>query len=376
MTHVSSPGKLMISGEWAIMEPGNPCIVVAVNRRVHARLEEYSGININMKDFGISADAEFDGNKLVFKSKVTEEDFDKLVFIQASIETALKYIKEAGKKQKNFRIETWKEPDAYKEDEDRIGFGYFASAIVSVVAGIMKFHGFVINDQKGKELVFKLSVIAYYSTPGHGGSAYNIAASVYGNAIVYRRFDGEWFKPELNQIENRKSDIKTLVGKNWPGLYIKEISLPHDMQLCVAWTGSPSSTRSMVKQMTSFKKQNSMGYSMLMSQIRNTTDYLITYFRSGDRQNIIETLKKNQEYLKELGVKSGVETETPALRKLAWIAAKNGCAGKQSGAGRGNYGLAVCFDREAAEKVKNQWLASGITPLDLSIDKEGLKEEI
>lgn len=375
MVHVSSPGKLMISGEWAIMELGNPCVVVAVDRRIHVRIEENPSIKINMKDFGVTAEAEFDGKKLNFTSRVTEEDFEKIIFLQAAVETTLIYLTDIGKKPMNFLIETWKEPESYSAEDDRIGFGYFASTIASAVAGILKLHEIDITEAKGKDMIFKLSAIAYYSTPGMGGSAYNLAASIYGGALVYRRFDGDWLKVEIDNIYSGKGSMKNLLSKIWPGLYVKEIKLPVAMHVCVGWTGIPAPTRSMVRQMMNFKKQNPVDYNMLITQIRNTTDYLVNYMRNDDWKNTIETLKKNNEYLRELGFRSGVEIETPAIRKLSWIASKHGGAGKMSGAGRGNYGIAICFTKDAADKIKSQWLVSGILPIDVKIDKNGVLEE-
>src|SRR3989344_638447 len=103
MIHTSAPGKLMIAGEWAVIE-GYPCIVAAVNRRVHCTIEEKDpdeAIEIELKDFNLNAKALFANNRLTIISGNDE----KLKYAKAAIETALQYLG----KSKIFHLVTWNE---------------------------------------------------------------------------------------------------------------------------------------------------------------------------------------------------------------------------------------------------------------------------
>jgi phosphomevalonate kinase len=84
-------------------------------------------------------------------------------------------------------------------------------------------------------------------------------------------------------------------------------------------------------------------------------------------------LRKNEDILRELGSKSRVNIETPELRQLAELANKNGAAGKLSGAGGGDCGIAVCYDNKTADKVKKAWQDAEFYLLDVTIDYEGVK---
>jgi len=54
MLSYSAPGKLFISGEWAILEVGNHGLVAAVNNRVHVSLEgTVEDILITAAEFGV-----------------------------------------------------------------------------------------------------------------------------------------------------------------------------------------------------------------------------------------------------------------------------------------------------------------------------------
>ena len=75
MTHVSAPGKLFLSGEWAVLEVGNPGIVAAVNKRVHAEVEEADSISVSIGDFGIKdLGAKFDGKQLSWERELSEKE--------------------------------------------------------------------------------------------------------------------------------------------------------------------------------------------------------------------------------------------------------------------------------------------------------------
>ena len=74
MIKVSAPGKLFLSGEWAVLEVGNPGIVTSVNKRVFVEIEESDGISITIDDFGINGlGAAFDGNELKWKRELSEK---------------------------------------------------------------------------------------------------------------------------------------------------------------------------------------------------------------------------------------------------------------------------------------------------------------
>ena len=67
MVHSSAPGKLMISGEWAVLDVGNPCIVAAVNKRVHCEITEGSDIFIEVKNLGLSSKGTYKDGEIILE---------------------------------------------------------------------------------------------------------------------------------------------------------------------------------------------------------------------------------------------------------------------------------------------------------------------
>src|SRR3972149_4143519 len=134
MIHVSAPGQLMIAGEWAVLEPGNPAIVAAVNKRVPCKILESKRIEIELKDFSIRSSSVFKNNNLEFTTKLTEEEKKKSIFTKTEIETTLRYLG----KHKSFKIITWGENTTIKGK--KIGFGSSAAATVAIIASLFAFN--------------------------------------------------------------------------------------------------------------------------------------------------------------------------------------------------------------------------------------------
>jgi phosphomevalonate kinase len=362
--HCSAPGKLFITGEWSVLE-GNPGIVAAVNKRVHSVVEKNDDdILISIDDFGIKdLKCNFDGKRLLFSENVVKVK-DRLQFIKESTETALRYISENGMKLKPFKIRTWGEETniMVNNEQKKIGFGSSAASTVAVIASVLAFHGY----DAEKEEIYKLAAVAHYFAQGK-----DVAASTYGGLFVYKRFDPQWL---TNRVE-RGERIKDIVRDEWPGLCIEELEIPDDLILLIGWTRKSASTSAMVRQMNDYKRNSPEEYGELIRAIAGIAAEAIEAFKKGDRGKFLSLIRKNEEALAELGGKSGVNIETPELKKLSETANRYGGAGKLSGAGGGDCGIAVCFDKKTAEKITEEWKKAGIRIVDADIDKNGVITE-
>ena len=361
--HCSAPGKLMLAGEWSVLE-NSKCIVLSINKRVHAQIEEADEISIKIDDFNIDAKARFDGKQLVFDN-ISDDERQKLVFIKASIEATLLYLG----KYKPFRIRTWGEESQITVDgvAKKIGFGSSAASVVATVGALLAFNGVKME----KEVVYKLSTIAHYFAQGKLGSAFDVAASTYGGATIYKRFDADWLTKKMEAGEK----ITDIVKEKWPGFFAQNLQLPEDFILSIGWTKESASTSAMVKQMNSFKQASATEYKRIYDSIALLVDDLIVAWKQGDNDEMLHLLRENETILSDLGKKSGVNIETPELKTLSDLANECGAAGKLSGAGGGDCGIAVCFDKATAEKVRKAWQEAGLYIVDADIDKDGVRIE-
>lgn len=365
--HASAPGKMMIAGEWAVLEVGNPCIVAAVDKRVHvvASPAHHPGdsITVDVDDFGIKGvGAEYADGKISWKN-ADEKQAEKLIFLKGSVETVLQYIG----KWKPFHLRGWGEDTSVIVDgiQKKIGFGSSAASVVAAIGAMLAFHGYDI--EKNRNLIYKLSAIAHYQAQGKVGSAFDVAASTYGGISVYRRFDSKWLVSEL-----QKRSIREVADSEWPHFYTEQMPIPSDMNLLVGWTKESASTVNLVKEMNSFKESSPAEYKKIYDEIAATVNKLIDAWKKNNMNEILEELRHNRKLLAELTEKSKLPIEIHALKDLADAAESDRSAGKLSGAGGGDCGIAVCFDAITAQAIREKWKKKGLYPLDVSVDRKGI----
>ncbi|MFH1978450.1 MAG: phosphomevalonate kinase [Candidatus Aenigmatarchaeota archaeon] len=369
MLKIASPGKMFLSGEWAILELGNTGLVAAVDKKVFCEIKKEEDISVTVEDFGIKdIRATFDGANIEWQNAQKDEK-DILVFMKGAIETTLRYLGEFEK----FHIVSWGEMSQLEVDGEKkkIGFGSSAASVVSTVSSILALHGHDITKRETKNVIYKLSTIAHYFAQGKVGSAFDVAASTFGGIFIYKRFDPNWLE---EAIETGRT-IKNIVKDKWPGLYIEELEIPEDFILDIGWTKKSASTSAMVKQMKGFKEKHGDEYKMLYDAISGTVKQLISHWKQGDKQGILDCIKKNEHYLRELSMKSDVPIETPDLRLLSEIANGCGAAGKLSGAGGGDCGISISFDKKISEEVKEKWKKADFYIIDATLDRKGVRLE-
>ncbi|MDD3160073.1 MAG: hypothetical protein PHQ98_03835, partial [Candidatus ainarchaeum sp.] len=99
---IRAPGKLMLSGEWSVLENA-PCIVLAVDKTVTAQIKESNEINFTAKAFGINQiNAKFIDNELIIDANDSEKK--RLLFVANATKTALIYLTEKNIPISNFSL--------------------------------------------------------------------------------------------------------------------------------------------------------------------------------------------------------------------------------------------------------------------------------
>ena len=124
--------------------------------------------------------------------------------------------------------------------------------------------------------------------------------------------------------------------------------------------------------MSEFKEKDLNAYRDIYLRIDSLVEDLADAIKDEDGEEIIKLVNENHLLLSELTKKSKVNIETKELRKMHEIAKKYG-AGKLSGAGGGDCGIGVCFDKDKSEKMKKAWQANGLDVIDVKISDDGVK---
>lgn len=357
---IKVPGKLMIAGEYAVLEPNQRAMVVAVNRYITAHIEPSRESSLYLPQWGLE-DITWELGDEGIRFSVSDS---RLNFIQNSISVAKQFLQEKSVTFRPFHLKVTSELDDPLSGK-KYGLGSSAAVVVAVISAILHFHG---EHRDGPNLneIFKLSAIAHVKTQGSGSGA-DIGAAVYGGWLEYSAFRTEWILKELD--EGKK--LKELMDKPWPNLLIKPIIPPSNLQLVVGWTKEPASTAPMIKSFEKFKDENLESYNEFIRESTISVDRLIGSFEENDCLEAIKSLSENRKILQKLGENANIPIETVKLKNLCSIAERFG-SGKSSGAGGGDCGIAFLKGNTQISDLYKAWNDSDIIPLNLSVSKTGV----
>lgn len=353
------PGKLMIAGEYAVLEPYQKAMVVAVDRYITATIQQSSENHLSLKKQGLE--------DLSWKYRYRKVYFNKydprLHFVRIAIETVYRYFREKSKYLKPFRLSITSDLDDVSGR--KYGLGSSAAVVVAVISSILHLHQDG-DNQPSPELVFKLSAIAHLKAQGSGSGA-DVAASTFGGWVLYSSFQPEW----LLKWMAKERQLTKILEKSWPYLTIEKLIKPSHLHLCVGWTGKPAKTGPLIKSIQMLREKNPLEYKQFLKDSANAVDQVVNSFKENDSIGAIAGLEQNRRALSMLGMRANTLIETEELAKLAQLAKEHNGAGKPSGAGGGDCGIAFILGKDRVEEICEAWKSNDIIPLDLFVSQHG-----
>lgn len=353
------PGKLIIAGEYAILEPHHQAVVIAVDRFVTATIRSSDEQKVSLPSLGlINVTWQYTADQgMSFGSTDS-----RLHFIGRAMTIAHAYLSRQGIALAPYELTIESELD--DPSGRKYGLGSSGAVVVAAVAAVL--HLLCGERELAPELLFKLAAIAHFQAQG-SGSGIDVAASAYGGWLRYASFQPDWLAGRLAQC----AEPSLLVDEPWPFFVACPLTPPSDLRLCIGWTGSPASTGPLVKQIRSYQQQQPDAFERFLEETTEAVDELIQSLEDGSVTGAIAALAHNRVALARLGSDAGVPIETPALAELHRIAQAYGGAGKPSGAGGGDCGVALLPDERHIPALYRDWQRAGIDPLSLKVSDRG-----
>jgi phosphomevalonate kinase len=358
-TTVKILGKLFLSGEWSILSQNHSCIVLPIQKYLKANISHNSHIIVNTKDINLeNLYLNFDDTNVYIKNILSNTEQQKFLLAKSAIKTALKYLTEKNIAINNFKLSIDSEISKLKLKDGsytKIGLGSSAATIVATIATILKFHNLEINSLKTKNLIFKLSSIAHYFAQNKVGSCADVACCSFGKPIVYKRFDPTWLIKEFK----KQKTLNEIVQQDWPDLEITPLMLPKNIFFLPCFVGYSASTEKLIPEILKDKEK--------LKKISNTIDKIVQELipilnkdklNQKDQNKILYLIGKNRKLLRKLHP----NLETKELTKLIKLANTNNSTAKFSGAGAGDCGIAICFNKGVAKNILNKWKNANLYP--------------
>jgi phosphomevalonate kinase len=331
----SSPGKLILAGEYAVLG-GAPGLVMAVNRRARVSLEaspdtrwHLLSIQENERETQYSLDAR---GQPEWDTQADRDDF-------TLVDTILRHLDELGLgRLPPFRLILDTSEFFDRAGGHKLGLGSSAAVTVALVDALDRWTGKVALDPQ-QQLARLL--LMHRQFQGDRGSGIDLAASLQGGVLEFRRPPG-----------NLQASLHA--G-----------ALPRGVHFSVAWSGKPASTPALVRTLEQAAAADPAKWKPI-------SDQLLGGFRAADARSFLEAIADYGQRLLHLQEFSGIPIYTAEHIQLRQVASGLGLVYKPSGAGGGDLGLALGTDPEALAQFCDQVRLLGLYCPDIRLENEGL----
>lgn len=353
MNTVFAPGKLFIAGEYAVVTPHAPAILIAVNRGITITYRASSGVGSVQSSYydtplkwWITADREAD-----FTDGFTEDLVSRTIRLCVHLAAE----RDASAIGAHFVIESTLDHD----DGRKLGLGSSAAVTVALVAACNDLFRLGLSQHE-RFLVALVSVLGL--SPRASGA--DIATSTFGGWLWYRSLDREAL---LADVENEGLHHTLLRWRE--RVEVQQLPTPSAISVAVGWSGEPVLT----DQQVSRRDADPAVLRAFLTENEHAVRELADALHDDDAARVIDAVQCSQRALETYDVATGGGIETERLRELRLIAEAHGAVAKVSGAGGGDCGVALSQSHESISRIKEDWKASGIIPLDIFVDDRGAR---
>ncbi len=316
---VSAPGKLMISGEYVVLE-GAEALVAAVDARVVVRLSDPRSDGSPPPAPGSPGTASLPP-EVVLTRRCAESELG-AVPMELTLDTS-----------------------ALRRGDAKLGLGSSAAASAACAAAVAVYHGRNIEQERRRVLGWAL---AGHRAVAPRGSGADVAASTLGGLVRFRRDAAEQAQP---------------VG--WPAR----------LDVAVVWTGTPARTSDLVARVRGLAEGDPARYEAAAAPLREAAGAMLSAMLEGDARAVVQAAAAHGRAMAELGEAAGAPIVTAELARVAELAEASGGGAKPSGAGGGDVAVAFFADAEASARFRDGCRAEGLTLLPLAMAAEGVREE-
>lgn len=229
-----APGKLFVAGEYAVVEPGNPAVLVAVDRGVTATVTEPAGPGVLVSSDLLAAPVRWirRGEGL---DPVGVEDADRarreLAHVLAALRTVTRLLAEHGRPAPELDIAISSE---LHRGGVKFGLGSSGAVTVATVAAVAAHCGLTLSAEERYRLALLAS--AELDPKGSGG---DLAASTWGGWIAYRAPD----RAAVLDLVRRRG-VAGALAEPWPGFEVRRLPSPRGWRWRSAGPAPPPPPRS------------------------------------------------------------------------------------------------------------------------------------
>ena len=344
MTDASAPGKLVLVGEYAVLS-GAPAIVTAVDVRARVKVMAIPGAESTFFDTATGRAYYFvieDGAGLRWVDEQPEVTGTILeAVIAACSEHSLLFADGPS-----FRVSI--DTDDFFTQVDgrwtKLGIGSSSAALVALVGALAD----ELNLSMTPEEILAICHSAHRRFQGGSGSGADVATAVYGGVIAARR------APESETIDVTRCD--------WP----------EDLLALPIWSGVSASTTDLLKRYERFQDDNPDDYRRHLRRLKSISEQACVAWTEQSVIDVLNALAGYDDALLALDADARIGISSEPHDRIRQLVEQQGAIYKTSGAGGGDFGLALTDSAELLDAVRVACRDAGFEILDKPFLAEGL----
>ena len=319
----SAPGKLMISGEYAVLD-GAVAVVAAVSARVYVRWSTSSGGSPGGS--GGSPQSLSDYREAVETRRLTEEVVGA---VHGELVVEATQTRSAG--------------------QVKYGLGSSAAAAAATAGAVLASQGHDLTDSGVQRRAFELALAGHKAIAPQGSGA-DVAAAALGGFVRFRLENGRVAEAE-------------------------RVRWPDSLHTRVVWTGIAARTSEFVRKVREFEQSAPGAFGLIRDSLHAEADRFAGAISTGRASEIVDAAGAYGAAMKRLGLGADVSIVTPELQTIADLATQHGGAAKPSGAGGGDVAIAFFTNENDAKAFDAACRSVNLTPLDLGLGAPGVRPE-
>ena len=310
----SAPGKLMVCGEYAVLE-GAEAVVAAAGRRAVAELVPAPGAPVGPEVKATFALAQRRWGA-VPRGQTPSIDVSEM-----------------------------------KQSGTKLGLGSSAAGAAATAALVAIASGFKPDSPAVLPQLLEVALEGHRAVAPEGSGA-DVAAAVLGGFVGFRRGDRQGASPQVRALRP-----------------------PSDLVLRVAWTGKAVRTSDMLREVNRLKAQDRRRYDSCMQRMEDHSTAFIAAMDQGDTPALLRAADQYGRAMEALGDQAGVPIVTKELARIAELARNHSGAAKPSGAGGGDVALAFFRSEASAQAFDAGCVEAGLEVVSVDVGVDGVRLE-
>ncbi len=343
MTDASAPGKLVLVGEYAVLE-GAPAITAAVDVRARARVVAIPGAESVFFD-ALSGQAFYFAMDSSGPRWIGDHPGANGAILEAVIAscTECSTLLDDGP---SFRV-SMNTDDFFTRiggSWTKLGVGSSAAVLVALVGALVT----ELNLAMSPEELLAVSHTAHRRFQGGLGSGADVATAVHGGVVTVRR------SADPEQV--------AATHCNWPsGLLAVPI-----------WSGVSASTTALLSRFEQFKGTQPDEYRRHIRRLKALSEQACVAWPDQSVGDVLSALESYDDALRAFDHDAKIGINTKVHDRIRQLVERQGAIYKTSGAGGGDFGLALTDSADVLEAVRGACREGGYALLDKSFAAEGL----